>query len=65
MSFPNHSLMAKTFLIFDDAGRILPSGNYDKLGGVMERVKFTLLTHVLVGYLVQHQFDQWESSVYR
>lgn len=65
MSFPNHSLVAKAFLIFDDPGRIMPSGNYDQLDSVMERVKFTLLTYVLVGYLVQHQSDQWESSVYR
>ena len=53
ITIPNQSSAAKTFLQFDDGGRMRPSAYYDRVVDVMEElVKFTLLTRDVAPYLV-------------
>ena len=45
ITIPNQSSVPKAFLEFDEAGRMKPSGLYDRIVDVMEELyKFTLLT---------------------
>ena len=50
LTIPNQSSVAKGFLEFDEAGRMLPSPYYDRMVDVMEElVKFTLLSRSASG----------------
>lgn len=62
-TIPNQSSVAKTFLEFDDAGRMKPSAYYDRVVDVMEElVKFTLLLRGQTDYLVDRYSERKESA---
>lgn len=51
-TIPNQSSVPKAYMEFDDAGRMKPSGYYDRVVDVMEELfKFTLLLRGRTGYL--------------
>ena len=59
ITIPNQSSVAKAFEQFDEAGRIKPSANYDRVVDVMEElVKFTLLTRGRSGYLTNRYSER-------
>ncbi len=63
ITIPNQSSVAKAFLEFDAAGRMLPSAYYDRVVDVMEELmKFTLLTRDVAGHLVDRYSERKESA---
>lgn len=63
ITIPNQSSIPKAFLEFDEAGRMKPSGLYDRIVDVMEElVKFTLMTREQAGYLVDRYSERKESA---
>ena len=63
LTIPNQSSVAKAFLEFDEAGRMLPSAYYDRMVDVMEElVKFTLLTRSCSGWLTDRYSERKESA---
>ncbi len=63
ITIPNQSSVAKAYLEFDEAGRMKPSGYYERVVDVMEElVKFTLLTRDCAGYLVERYSERRESA---
>ena len=63
LTIPNQSSVAKAFLEFDGAGRMLPSAYYDRMVDVMEElVKFTLLTRGASGWLTDRYSERKESA---
>ena len=62
-TIPNQSSIPKAFLEFDEAGRMKPSGLYDRIVDVMEElVKFTLMTREQADYLVDRYSERKESA---
>jgi len=63
LTIPNQSSVAKAFLEFDEAGRMLPSSYYDRVVDVMEElVKFTLLTRAASPWLTDRYSERRESA---
>ena len=63
LTIPNQSSIAKAFLEFDEAGRMLPSAYYDRLVDVMEElIKFTLLTRDVSPWLTDRYSERKESA---
>ena len=63
LTIPNQSSVAKAFLEFDEAGRMLPSPYYDRMVDVMEElVKFTLLTRGCSSWLTDRYSERKESA---
>ena len=63
LTIPNQSSIAKAFLEFDEAGRMLPSAYYDRVVDVMEElVKFTLLTRRASPWLTDRYSERKESA---
>ena len=63
LTIPNQSSVAKAFLEFDGAGRMLPSAYYDRMVDVMEElVKFTLLTRGCTSWLTDRYSERKESA---
>ena len=63
LTIPNQSSIAKTFLEFDEAGRMKPSAYYDRVVDVMEElVKFTLLTRDASPWLTDRYSERKESA---
>ncbi len=63
LTIPNQSSVAKAYNEFDDAGRMKPSGFYERLVDVMEElVKFTLLTRDVAPALVNRYSERRESA---
>lgn len=63
ITIPNQSSVPKAFLEFDEAGRMKPSGLYDRIVDVMEElVKFTLLTRDSADYLVDRYSERKETA---
>ena len=63
LTIPNQSSIAKAFLEFDEAGRMLPSAYYDRVVDVMEElVKFTLLTRDISPWLTDRYSERKESA---
>ena len=63
ITIPNQSSVAKAFLEFDEAGRMMPSACCDRVVDVMEElVKFTLLTRDVAPYLVDRYSERRESA---
>ena len=63
LTIPNQSSVAKAFLEFDRAGRMLPSAYYDRMVDVMEElVKFTLLTRGCTSWLTDRYSERKESA---
>ena len=63
LTIPNQSSTPKAFLEFDDSGRMMPSGYYDRMVDVMEElVKFTLLTRDRADYLVDRYSERKETG---
>ena len=63
ITIPNQSSIPKAFLEFDEAGRMKPSGLYDRIVDVMEElVKFTLMTREQADYLVDRYSERKESA---
>lgn len=62
-TIPNQSSVAKAYMEFDEAGRMLPSSYYDRVVDVMEElVKFTLLLRGRSAYLVDRYSERKESA---
>jgi arsenic resistance protein ArsH len=62
-TIPNQSSVPKTFLEFNEAGRMKPSAFYDRLVDVMEELmKFTLLLRDRQDYLVDRYSERKESA---
>ena len=63
LTIPNQSSIAKAFLEFDEAGRMLPSAYYDRVVDVMEElIKFTLLTRDVSPWLTDRYSERKESA---
>lgn len=63
ITIPNQSSIPKAFLEFDEAGRMKPSGLYDRIVDVMEElVKFTWLTREHADYLVDRYSERKETA---
>jgi len=63
ITIPNQSSVAKAYLEFDEAGRMKPSANYERVVDVMEELmKFTLLTRDVASYLVDRYSERRESA---
>ena len=59
ITIPNQSSVAMAWKEFDEAGRMRPSSNYDRVVDVMEElVKFTLLTRDRADYLVDRYSER-------
>jgi hypothetical protein len=64
VTIPNQSSVAKAFTEFDENGRMTPSSYYDRIVDVMEElVRFTVLTRVHAGQLVDHYSERKASGV--
>ncbi len=62
ITIPNQTSVAKAILEFDDAGRMKPSADHERVVGVMEEpMKFTLLTRDVAPYLVDRYSKRRES----
>lgn len=62
-TIPNQSSVPKSFLEFDEEGRMKPSAFYDRLVDVMEELmKFTLLLRGRQDYLVDRYSERKESA---
>ncbi|MBN7798987.1 arsenical resistance protein ArsH [Parahaliea mediterranea] len=63
LTIPNQSSVAKAFNEFDEAGRMRPSGYYNRIVDVLEELmKFTLLTRDNSDYLVERYSERVESA---
>lgn len=63
ITIPNQSSVAKAYQEFDEAGRMRPSGSYDRVVDVMEELyKFTLLTRDRSDYLVDRYSERKEKA---
>ncbi len=63
ITIPNQSSVPKAFLEFDEAGRMKPSGYYNRIVDVLEElVKFTLLTRDNSDYLTDRYSERVESA---
>ena len=63
ITIPNQSSIPKAFLEFDAAGRMKPSGLYDRIVDVMEElVKFTWMTRENADYLVDRYSERKETA---
>ncbi|KQM67966.1 arsenic resistance protein ArsH [Sphingomonas sp. Leaf17] len=63
VTIPNQSSVAKAFNEFDDAGRMKPSGYYDRIVDVMEElVRFTVLLRPHAAQLVDRYSERRESG---
>jgi arsenic resistance protein ArsH len=61
VTIPNQSSVPKAYQEFDDAGRMKPSGYYDRVVDVMEElVKFTLLVRGRTDYLTSRYSERKE-----
>jgi arsenic resistance protein ArsH len=64
VTIPNQSSVAKAFQEFDDAGRMKPSGYYDRIVDVMEElVRFTVLLRPHALQLVDRYSERKEAGV--
>ena len=64
ITIPNQSSVAKAYAEFDEAGRMLASSYYDRIVDVMEElVRFTVLTRVHAGQLVDRYSERKASGV--
>lgn len=62
-TIPNQSSVPKAFLEFDEAGRMKPSGFYNRIVDVVEELyKFTLLLRDNADYLVDRYSERVESA---
>jgi arsenic resistance protein ArsH len=58
-TIPNQSSVPKAYEQFDDAGRMKPSANYDRMVDVMEElVRFTWLLRDRADYLVDRYSER-------
>jgi len=63
VTIPNQSSVPKAFQEFDEAGRMRPSGYYNRMVDVMEElVKFTLLLRDRSAYLTDRYSERVESA---
>lgn len=63
-TIPNQSSVAKAFQEFDDAGRMKPSGYYDRIVDVMEElVRFTILLRPHSAALVDRYSERKDAGV--
>lgn len=63
-TIPNQSSVPKAYQEFDDAGRMKPSGYYDRVVDVMEELfKFTLLMRGRTDYLTDRYSERNERQV--
>jgi len=63
ITIPNQSSVAMAYKEFDEAGRMKPSADYDRVVDVMEElVKFTLLTRDISPYLVDRYSERKEAQ---
>lgn len=63
-TIPNQSSVPKAYLEFDEAGRMKPSGYYDRVVDVMEELfKFTLLLRGNSGYLTDRYSERNERAM--
>lgn len=59
ITIPNQSSVAKAYQEFDEAGRMKPSGYYDRIADVMEElVRFTILTRPHAARLVDRYSER-------
>jgi len=59
VTIPNQSSVPKAYEQFDEAGRMLPSSNYDRVVDVMEELlRFTLLLRDRADYLVDRYSER-------
>ena len=64
VTIPNQSSVAKAFQEFDDAGRMKPSGYYDRIVDVMEElVRFTVLLRPHAVQLVDRYSERKEAGM--
>jgi len=64
VTIPNQSSVAKAFNEFDDAGRMKPSSNYDRIVDVMEElVRFTVLLRSHTTQLVDRYSERKEAGL--
>lgn len=64
ITIPNQSSVPMAYKEFDDAGRMRPSGYYDRLVDVMEELfKFTLLTRGRSAYLTDRYSERSERAM--
>ena len=63
ITIPNQSSVAKAYLEFDEAGRMKPSGYYERVVDVMEElVKFTVLLRDRQEFLVDRYSERKETA---
>ncbi|RYE76147.1 MAG: arsenical resistance protein ArsH, partial [Hyphomicrobiales bacterium] len=63
ITIPNQSSVPKAFLEFDEAGRMKPSGLYDRIVDVCEELaKFTVMTRGRSAYLTDRYSERVESA---
>lgn len=64
VTIPNQSSVPKAYLEFDDAGRMKPSGYYDRVVDVMEELfKFTLLLRGRTHYLTDRYSERNDRQI--
>ena len=63
VTIPNQSSVPRAYEQFDEAGRMKPSANYDRVVDVMEELlRFTLLLRDRAGYLVDRYSERKSAS---